>query len=361
MKVLFLPKYPYQGASSRYRVYQYLPHLQGLGIDYQVSSFMSDTMYQASFSHGRSIYKVWLTLLAIFRRLLVLRHWRDYDVIYMQREMFPGPLLWAERWLRWRGAKLVFDYDDALFIPKSSQFNPLAGWLKGAEKTLSIFRLSHCVVAGNNYLRDVAAQYGPEAVTLEVAEDTHRIKQRAAYTDSSEFVIGWLGSSTTVKYLNYIADALLRIHARFPQVVFEVMGGDPDFSIDGLPIVHRPWSLDGELEVLGRFDVGLMPLPLEEWSRGKSGGKARTYMAGGVVPVCTAIGYNLELIQHGETGFLCTDQDQWYQTLVSLIEDRALCQRVSDAARAYVEVHFDVATQAAALGDILRSVAGGAE
>ena len=361
MKVLFLTKYPYQGASSRYRVYQYLPHLKAAGFDYQVSSFMSEEMYQASFSHGRSLYKIWLTLLAVCRRLWLLRRWRDYDVIYMQRELFPGPLLWVERWLRLRGARLIFDYDDALFIPKSSQFNPLAGLLKGAGKTLSIFRLSHCVVAGNNYLRDVAARYCERAVTLEVAEDTHRIKQRPPYADSPEFVIGWLGSSTTVKYLSYIADALMRIHARFPQVSFEVMGGDPAFAIEGLPIIHRPWSLDGELEVLARFDVGLMPLPMEEWSKGKSGGKARTYMAAGVVPVCTAIGYNLELIQHGKTGFLCADQDQWYQTLVDLIENRALCQQVSNAARAYVETHFDVAKQAVALGDILRSVAGRSE
>lgn len=356
MKVLFLTRYPFEGASSRYRVYQYLPHLRKAGVYADVDSFMSDEMYRVSFLHGKSLYKVWLTVKAVLSRLWTLRNYKDYDIIYMQRELLPGPFMFLERWLKSRGAVLVFDYDDALFIAKQSQFNRIAGFLKSANKTMKIFAIADCVVAGNNYLRDAAIEKGSDAVTLEVAEDTVRIRQRPAHTETEAVIIGWLGSKTTVKYLGLIANALVRIHRDFPKVEFHVMGGDQDFSIPGLPLKHFPWSLDGELEALNRFDIGLMPLPLVEWSKGKSGGKARTYMAAGVVPVCTGIGYNLELIQDGETGYLCTTEDDWYATLSRLIPSAVDRQAVSDKARAYVERHFSVELQALKMRDVLQSV-----
>jgi glycosyltransferase involved in cell wall biosynthesis len=131
-------------------------------------------------------------------------------------------------------------------------------------------------------------------------------------------------------------------------VRFEIVGGG-DFDLGDLPVTHTPWSLDGELAALRRFSIGLMPLPLEEWSRGKSGGKARTYMAAGVPTVCTAIGYNLELIRHGETGVLCTSNEEWEEALCKLIDDADLRQRIAEAARRDVEERFAPDKKAAAL------------
>ncbi|MEQ9567308.1 MAG: glycosyltransferase, partial [Pseudomonadales bacterium] len=102
-----------------------------------------------------------------------------------------------------------------------------------------------------------------------------------------------------------------------------------------------------------RFDIGLMPLPLEEWSKGKSGGKARTYMAAGVVPVCSAIGYNLELIDQDRTGFLVETPEQWLATLNTLVESRELRERIGRAARAEVERRFSVTGQAEKLKNLL--------
>ena len=80
-----------------------------------------------------------------------------------------------EGWLKRRGAVLFFDYDDALFIKKPSRYNRIATALRSSDKTRDLFRLVHCVVAGNNWLRDAAREAGAaRAVTLEVAEDTTR-------------------------------------------------------------------------------------------------------------------------------------------------------------------------------------------
>ena len=107
LKVLFLTRYPYEGASSRYRVYQYFPYLESLGVRCTCQSFMNSEMYKLYFSSGNIVRKSWHFLRAMLRRLDVLRHYRDYDIIYMQRELFPiGPPL-IERYLRRRSAILL--------------------------------------------------------------------------------------------------------------------------------------------------------------------------------------------------------------------------------------------------------------
>src|SRR5690606_26783387 len=147
--VLFLTRYPVAGASSRYRVYQYLPYLKAEGIALEVQSFMDDALYALSFSPGRTAAKVARSVLAVARRLLVLTRFRSFDVIYMQRELLPFGPAWIERFLKASGVRLVFDYDDALFIAKASRYNPLASLLRAPEKVRDIFRIVDLVVAGN--------------------------------------------------------------------------------------------------------------------------------------------------------------------------------------------------------------------
>ena len=351
MRVLFLTRYPVAGASSRYRVFQYIPALRSMGITCDVQSFMDDDLYALSFSSGKGLRKAWTTAGAVLRRIRAVLAAGQYDIVYMQRALLPfGPPV-LERWLKAKGARLVFDYDDALFINKPSRYNALSTWLRSGERTYDIFALSDCVVAGNDYLRDVAARHARQAVTVEVAEDTDRIAMRAPHRNAGPLTIGWLGSTSTVKYLGLIADVLRVIQRRYPHVELEVVGG-AGFDLDGVNIRHTPWSLDGELEALRRFDIGIMPLPLEEWSKGKSGGKARTYMAAGIPAVCTRIGYNTELIRHGETGMLCEIAAEWQDALIALIEQPELRQCLADAARADVIRRFDLHGQAAKLATV---------
>jgi glycosyltransferase involved in cell wall biosynthesis len=355
LKVLFLTRYPLEGASSRYRVHQYLPALEALGVQCTVQCFMDEPMYRLSFSPGRTLTKAGMTLRATLRRLRTLLGWRGYDLIYMQRELLPFGPPWVERWLHRRGAVMLFDYDDALFIKKPSRYNPIATLLRSPSKTLDIFRLADCVVAGNDWLRDRAIAEGGQAVTLEVAEDTQRIAMHAPHSNQSPLTLGWLGSKSTVKYLRLIEPVLQDLARAHPELRFEIVGGG-EFQMDDVPWVHTEWSLEAELQALQRFDIGLMPLPQEDWANGKSGGKARTYMAAGVVPVCQDIGYNRQLIRPNKTGFLCTTAEQWRDTLERLIADASLRQRVAAAARADVTERFSLFGQAQAMRSVFDKV-----
>ncbi len=355
-KVLFLTRYPVEGASSRYRVFQYLEHLKAHGVDADVQSFMDTGMYKLSLTSGRTGQKILATLLATARRLWALRKWRNYDILYLQRELLPfGPPV-VETYLKKQGATLFFDYDDALFIKKASRYNKIATALRSGDKTREIFKLVSCVVAGNNWLRQAAVDAGAaKAVTLEVAEDTARIPMHRGHTNEEPVTIGWLGSPSTVKYLRFIEPVLQKIARTHPNVRWEIMGGDA-FEMDGVNWQISDWSLQGELDALARFDIGLMPLPSEDWAKGKSGGKARTYMAAGVVPVVAGIGYNLELIEHAKTGFLCETLADWESHLVQVIEDASLRQRIASAARSEVEQRFNPATISGQMAQLFTDV-----
>lgn len=358
LSVLFLTRYPLEGASSRYRVFQYVPHLEAMGVTCKVQSLMDDRLYALTFSSGRTARKAWATIKAAWRRIRAVAGYRDYDAIYMQRELLPfGPPL-LERWLKSRGAILLFDYDDALFISMPSRYNPVATLLRSPQKVRQIFRLVDLVVAGNDWLRDQAIKEGAKAVTVEVAEDTGRIPMHPEHTNERPVTIGWLGSTSTVKYLRLIEPVLVQVARRYPWVRWEIVGGG-SFEMPGVPWRNSDWSFQEELDALQRFDVGLMPLPDDDWARGKSGGKARTYMAAGVVPVCSAVGYNCELLVHGATGMLCRTQEEWFAALCMVVEDAALRQAIGERARAEVERRFSPMVQAARLRDAL-SVALGA-
>lgn len=357
MKVLFLTKYPPAGASSRYRVFQYLPYLDAAGVDYRVQSFMNPAMYALSQRPGHALRKSLHAAAALTRRLAALWRCGRYDLIFLQRECLPlGPPLMERLFRRWR-IPTIFDYDDALFLVKPSTYNGFADGLRSGARTREILRLVDCVLAGNDWLRARAVDAGAAAArTLHVAEDLARCVRRPAHAGTAT-TIGWLGSPSTEKYLELLRAPLRALCRRHPQLRLLVVGGGA-FADPEIPVEHRRWDYAREVADLHEFDIGLMPLPLEDWSLGKSGGKARTYMAAGVPAVCTGIGFNLELIRDGETGFLVREPADWEAALERLIGDAALRERVAAAARTEVEQRYSLERLGPQFVTVLQEVAG---
>lgn len=300
---------------------------------------MSNEMYRLSLERGHTASKIWLQLVALFKRLGVMWRCRDYDLVFMQRECLPGGPLLLERWFKWLRKVTVFDYDDALFIYKPNTFSPMANLFKNPQRIGAIMKRVDCVLAGNDWLRDKAANYCSDSRTFYVAEDLDRYTVRPFERTASTVTVGWLGSPSTEKYLDLIRPALQALSAKYPEMRLKIIGGGR-FTDPGIAVEHVPWSLEEEVAQLHSFDVGIMPLPMEEWSRGKSGGKARTCMAVGIPVVCTRIGFNEELIHDGETGFLADSLEGWIQALSSLIESPELRWQVGCAARKEVAGRF---------------------
>src|SRR5205085_5404895 len=104
------------------------------------------------------------------------------------------------------------------------------------------------------------------------------------------------------------------------------------------------------------FDIGLYPLPDEEWVYGKSGLKALQYMAAGIPTVASAIGTNFRIIKNGQTGFIASSKEEWLTYLSQLINNKNLRREIGRAAASEVEEKFSINANKDTYLGILRDV-----
>ena len=333
-KVIFFTKYPEIGASSRYRVYQYLPCFNAL--DFKSQSLLSETSFKLMYCRGKILKKIIYSLIDYASRALFIFRNLDAEVIYMQRELFAFGPLWGERMYNWLGKKLIFDLDDALFINQINKNHSLK-WDKAA-RVKNIIKRSDLVVAGNSWIRDECLKLGAKnAVHIDVAENVQF--DSVIRNKNQPMKVLWLGSPTTSKYLKLIEKPLKKIQDEIGLEI-NIVGGNPNEIFDFVSNCF-PWSKETEAHYLQISDVGLMPLPMDDWSKGKCGGKARTYMASGLIPIVSNIGYNQDLINHNITGFLCNDSTDWFNHLNFINNNLELQDTMRKLNFDYVKLEFD--------------------
>src|SRR5262249_51632634 len=146
------------------------------------------------------------------------------------------------------------------------------------EKIRQIIKGASRVFAGSPYLVDYArtanerVDYLPTVVDLAIYR-----RARSFALPSRPFTVGWLGSPSTGQYLTSLAPTLARFcKGRDAQVV---LVGAGSVELPGVNPERRNWSEARECDDLLSFDVGLMPLTDDPWSRGKCGFKLIQYMA----------------------------------------------------------------------------------
>lgn len=348
MKVLFLTQYPKLAPSPRYRVYQLIEWLEANGVECDVQPLIDEKGYLRSRKKGSLFWKARTIAGAYLRRMKLAKQAHDYDLVYILKGAFMYGPPRIERRIKKTGTPMIFDYDDAIFIHKGSTANGIVDWFRSTDRIPETIKMVDRVVVPNDYLADYSRKYNDHVTVVAEAEDTDRFTMRgphvtsatAGANDGKKIVIGWIGSPSTVKYLRLIEGALREICQRYPQVVIRTVGGN--YAADGVRVENVPWTFDQEVANFHGLDVGIMPLPLEEWSKGKSGCKLRQYMASGVPGVATRIGYNCELVEHGKNGLLVETQEEWVEALDQLIIDPELRNSMAKTARQSVVDRFSI-------------------
>jgi len=271
-------------------------------------------------------------------RLLDLVRSRRFDRIVVHREAFPlGPpvLEWFLSRLR---IPIIYDFDDAIWQRNTSGANRPLQFLKCPGKVATIIRLSRQVIAGNGYLRDYALQHNPRVTVIPTPVDTDRFHP-ASRAGGEGVTLGWIGSHSSAPYLRML-DPVLPYLAKQYDFRLKVVGGE---YYNAHPSVsNHEWRLDREVEDLQSFDIGLMPMPDNEWTHGKCAFKALQYMAVGIPVICSPVGMNSEVVQDGVNGFLADSEAEWFEKLSLLIEDRGLREAMGRRGRAAVEERYSV-------------------
>jgi glycosyltransferase involved in cell wall biosynthesis len=361
--LLFLTQYDERGASSRCRVYQYLPHLAARGIESEVIPRLP------------SMAELW-------------RQARAVDGVFLQKRVPSLPRLLALR----RARRLWFDFDDAIWLRREADGRVRRATARKRLRLAATLRLADGVVAGNEYLAAYARRWSrrvdvlPTPIDLDYYRSSHRIADSGQQSAGGEEeligagakgggtgvraldheheqsptpntqhptpTLGWVGHPDNLCYLQRLEPAFAALARRFSGLTLRVVCSEP-FRSEAIRVENVPWSLEEEIANLRSFEIGLMPLEDDAWTQGKCGYKALQYMAVGVPVVCSPVGMNRDIVKEAENGLLAVEPADWERQLARLIESSELRQRLGAAGRRSVEQHYSLTVMAERLAGLL--------
>ena len=355
MRVLALMPSLYDTSpGQRYRLEQWEPLLREQGVEITYAPFESDELHASVYKPGQLGQKLKFVSQSLMRRSSLLKKVKDYDVVYIFREAaLLGPPVF-ERLIQQRGVPIVFDFDDAIFVSYKSPSNGYLSYLKFAGKTKTICRISSHVMVGNPYLADYARKVNDKVTIIPTTIDTEKYQPLPDRDESGPIVIGWTGSHSTVQHLDTLRSALQKLAARETFRLRVI--GTPAYELEGVDVEAMKWHSETELEDLSAIDIGVMPLPDDNWSKGKCGLKALQFMALGIPTICSPVGVNTDIIQDNENGFIAGTEDEWIDKLSRLFQSPELRKRLGGAGRRTVEARYSAAAQAPRVYEVFKSV-----
>jgi glycosyltransferase involved in cell wall biosynthesis len=340
-QILILCPYPRDTApSQRLKYEQYIPYLESQGYRIHVLPFFSPRTYAMLYQPGRMLRKAFGVLAGMVRRLVLLPRIARADGVYIHLNVCPLGPPWLE-WLTCRLARaVVYDIDDMVHLLPTSSANARAGFLKSSTRYFLLMRRAQHVITCTPALDRLVRQHNPRTTDISSTIDTERYQPCNPYSNAAELVLGWSGSHSTAPYLHLLDRVLQRLAGRHP--IRLLVMGPAHFALPGVTLEVVPWSAAVELPTLQRIDIGLYPLPNDDWVQGKSGLKALQYMALGIPVVASAVGCNDRVVHHGHTGFLVHTQAEWIEALEQLITDPQLRRQLGQEGRRVVERSYSV-------------------
>jgi glycosyltransferase involved in cell wall biosynthesis len=350
MKILFLSTRQAK-PSFRFRIEQMLPFFAGRGHECEVG-----------FLAGNALARLFL-----YRRL------PEFDAVVVQKRLLSRGEVFL---IRRRTSRLVFDVDDAVMFDGRGERDR-----RRQARFAAIARAADLVLCGNEYLAQEARACGARVEIVPTVIDTERFHPDVAaggppvpgledpagpgrpepQAGSTRLVtVGWTGSSSTNRYLNELLPILAELAGTIRLKIITDSTVGLDFARLG-PVPHEVvrWSPENEVLEAATFEIGVMPLPNNPWTRGKCGFKALQYMGLGLPAVCSPVGVNRDIIRHGVTGFLPSSVDEWQSILGQLARDAGLRTLVGRAGRRRVEEAYSTAAMGPRLVELLEGAVTG--
>jgi glycosyltransferase involved in cell wall biosynthesis len=288
-RILFLSKGE-DASSTRYRALQYFPRYKKAGYE-----------------------PVHLTISGgVFPFLTALFYASQADIVILLRKTFPAPLFWL---LRKLSKKLIFELDDAIFSNTDGS---------DSETRMSRFiaTIRHCdhVFAGNQYLAEVTKKHQSNTSIIPTALNTQKYRQAITYT-SNDFVLAWIGSRSTKKYIAGMLPAIEAAAKTIPNLSLKIIA-DFELQSDVLPIHNIPWSEKTEALEVSSANIGLAPLPPDNWTKGKCALKVLQYLAASLPVISSPTSANGYVVEHLKSGYLAKTESDWTQSIITAYKEK---------------------------------------
>jgi glycosyltransferase involved in cell wall biosynthesis len=337
LKVLALSKYGTLGASSRLRIFQYIPVLKQEEIDISIFPLLDNDYLEALYHQSSG--KLLSLINGYFKRIIKLIQSKRYDFLWIQGELFPWTPPLVETFLYKLNIPYIVDYDDAIFHNYDQHPNAFVRRFLG-KKIDTVIKFSSLVSVGNSYLEKRAKSAGAKWIeylptVLDHTRYNPKIKQ-----NKKTISIVWIGSPSTMKYLKDISPVLSKV-AKKRNIKLVVIGGG-HFEVENLQVECLPWQEETEAHDILKGDIGIMPLRSSPWEEGKCGYKLIQYMACGLPVVASPVGANCVIVQNNVNGFLASELQEWEEAVIKLIDNYQLRKQMGENGRKRVEERYSL-------------------
>ncbi|WP_462280495.1 glycosyltransferase family 4 protein [Salinivirga cyanobacteriivorans] len=327
---------------QRFRCEHFIPHLQANGYEIDYANLLTAWDDRNFYKRHNYFLKLFIVIKSYFRRCRHVARVKQYNAVFIYREAFMLGRTRFERKIKRKGVPIIFDFDDAIWLNDVSDANKELKWLKRPEKTGEICAFSTLVIAGNQYLANYAKQFNDNVEIIPTTIDTSYHQPQEKKSEQNYVRIGWTGSSTTLKHFRLLIPVLEKLQKAYNgQLKIRVIA-DAGIDDERIEVENVPWSAHDEVARLNEIDVGIMPLPDDEWSRGKCGFKGLQYMSVGIPAVMSPVGVNTEIIEHGVNGYLAANDQEWAHTLKQLIDNAVLRKEIGAAGRATIVNRYSI-------------------
>lgn len=332
----FWVPYPVKVApSQRFRVELFFPLLDEHGYRYELMSFLDRSGWGILYKPGKGINKSWNLIKGFLRRVVHLFRSVNADFVFIHREATPvGPPVFEWLLAKLFRKKIIYEFDDAIWIPGGEKISFMKKFMKAAWKVKYITRWSYKVVGGNDFLCDFARKYNKQVVKIPTVVDTnnghHALRDQH---EGDRVVVGWTGTHTTLHNLEEIEHIIPELKKEIDFDFLIISNKPPDWQFD---FKYKKWEEATELDDLLKMHIGIMPLKQGPWFEGKCGFKLIQYLACGIPAVASPVGVNSKIIRHEVDGYIADNDDEWKNYIKTLIKDASLRERMAKKGREHM-------------------------
>lgn len=332
-RILALVQYPENvSPGQRFRFELYKDLLNKNGFTITTKSFLDQKGYEIIHKYGFFLAKFSAILQGFLNRFLLLFSIHKFDFIFLQREASPiGPPIFEWLFAKLLKKKMIYDFDDAIWIKSVSDQNRLASIFKNTGKIKKICKWAYKVSCGNQFLCDYALQYNSTVVYNPTCVDTIFKHNLLANHATERITVVWTGSFSTMIYLEIVIPALRMLQEKYDFDIKIISNQPPSFHLKNIKYVK--WTEESEVAEMATCQIGLMPLTNDEWSRGKCGFKLVQYLALEIPAVSSPVGVNTCIIEEGINGYFANSTTEWYHAIEKLMLDQVLREKLGGAGR----------------------------